>query len=174
MKKLFAVLLIAALMFSLTGCFGAPNNSSSDVTVTPHELDYYTKDFYGLQLYLVDHSLIPYVDLANYKPATNGEPATDADSGVRTRVFYDLLGADNGIRYTVSGNVIIEIYDFSSASSELAKKSLADIKDDGKITVEGSSVQMTGVISQSGKYVILYNANHDYEYSKITDVLKNW
>ena len=36
------------------------------------------------------------------------------------------------------------------------------------------SVEMTGVISESGKYVILYNASQSYEYEKITEVLKNW
>lgn len=174
MKKAFAILLIAALMFTLTGCFGKSSSSSDEPTSPPPSIDTYTKDYFGLQQYLVDYGLVPKVDLSKYNPATPNEPASDEVSGDRTRVYYDLLGADRGIRFTLNGTAFIEIYDFTNADSDLAKKTLADIKDDGKITVVEDMDEMTGVISKSGNFVILYNAKNSYEYDTITKVLENW
>lgn len=183
MKKVFAILLIAALMFSLTGCFGSSKSSNETPELHPQKLSYYTaQGFYGLQLYMVDYELVPYVDLAKYAPATvdekgatKDEPAADETSGTRTAVYYDLLGADYGIRFMLSSSAFVEFYDFGNADSDLAKKTLADIKDDGKISIEGSPDELTGVISKSGKYVALYNEKKSFDYSKIKEALeKNW
>ena len=175
MKKLFALVLIAVLMLSLTGCFGKSGSSSTEPTTPPPALSTYTKDFFGLQQYLVDYGYVASVDLSKYNPASNDEPAADATSGNRTAVYYDLLGADNGIRFVVGGTVFIEIYDFSSADNDTAKKVLADLKANGKVTVAEGLDELTGVISKSGKYVILYNAKNAYDgYSEITKVLENW
>lgn len=203
MKKIIALILIAVLMLSLSCCAG-----NTEPTAAPTEapaLSTYSKDFVGLQQYLIDQGLVAYADLTGLRKATadeaapteaatetatqaaqNGtEAATQAEtqapteSTVRTPVFYDLLGADDGIRYLISGTVFVELYDFSKAkddkSNKTAQKILADIKDDGKFTVVEGTDELTGVISKSGKYVVAYNEKNSYDkYADVTKVLENW
>lgn len=178
MKKIVTVLLAAVLMLSLTGCFGTGSTTESTETPTePPALSEYVKDFRGLQQYLIDHSLVPYVKLAA-APATPSDAAPTEEptqaNDPRTPVYYDLLGADYGVRYALTTTAYVELYDFSGADNATAKAILADIKDDGKFTVVDGLDELTGVISASGKYVIVYNAKNDYEYDKITAVLANW
>ena len=174
MKKCFAILLIAALMFTLTGCFGKKSAESTEAATAPPALETYAKDYFGLQQYLMDRSLIPSVDLKKYNPATPNEPASDDVEGDRTAVYYTLLGADRGIRYTLGPNVFIEIYDFTNADNQTAADVLAKIKKDGTITVVEGQDELTGKISKSGKFVILYNAKAEADYDKITAALENW
>lgn len=181
MKKIVTVLLIAVLMLSLTGCFGTGSNTATEAGTEPLSADAYVKDFRGLQQYLIDHSLVPSVKLATEATsdsattaATTATTATES-SDPRTPLYYDLLGADNGIRYNLSTTAFIEIYDFSSANNDTAKAILADIADDGKFTVIEDLDELTGVISKSGKFVIAYNASNSYDgYEEITKVLENW
>ena len=188
MKKIITVLLIAVLMLSLTGCFGTGTSTPTETPTEVPALSTYTKDFRGLQQYLIDHSLIPYVKLASL-PATSNEAqpteaastateattATESTDDPRTPVYYDLLGADYGIRYALTATAFVELYDFSTADNATAKAILADIKDDGKFTMVDGLDELTGVISKSGKYVIVYNEKNSYDdYAKITAVLENW
>ena len=177
MKKIVTVLLIAVVMLSLTGCFGTGTTSTS--TETPTEapaLETYTKDLRGLQQYFIDHSLVPYVKLTSAS-ATPSEAATEAateSSDPRTAVYYDLLGANYGVRYYLSAVAYVELYDFTGANNATAQSILADIKDDGKFTLVDGLDELTGVISASGNYVIVYNAKNEYSYDDITKVLENW
>ena len=172
MKRLFALLLIAALAISFTACAGS--NSSSDPTTATRQDKYYAQHgFFGLQEYLVDYGLVAYVDLSKYDPASTNEPTADAER--RTAVDYSLIGASNGVRFTLNGSAFIDLYDFSNADSNpLAQKTLADINDDGKITIIEGLDELTGVISKSGKYVVLYNAKKSFDYNDIIDALKKW
>lgn len=170
MKKILAILLTAVLLMALAGC--AQSSTKETPTTVQHELSYYTKDFLGLQEYLVDYSLVSYVDMAKVKAGTL--EATSDEASVRTKVYYELLGADDGIRLALGNGAFVELYDFSKADSAEAKAFLADIKEDGKYTVAEDLDELTGVISKSGKYVILYNEKNSAEYEKITKVLENW
>ena len=157
MKKIIAVLLIGLLMLSLTGCFGMGQTTTAteDPDATePLAASAYEKSFKGLKQFMIDHKLVT--------------------AGSETEVYYDLIGADDGARFVLSGNAFIEFYDFSKADSSEAKATLADMKDDGKfIAVEGLD-ELTAVISKSGKYAAVYNAKNSYDYAKVTDELENW
>ena len=195
-KIMVALLLTAVMTVSLTGCFGTANNNSDTPATEAPDISTYPKDFIGLQQYLIDQALVPYADLTGLRKAadaaTPGEAtpsdaskaaeaatqaATEATSAARTELYYDLIGADDGIRYTVSGNIFVELYDFSKSKNadSKAKATLADIKDDGKFTpIEGLD-ELTGVISKSGSYVVLYNAKNGYDgYEKIAKALESW
>ena len=165
MKKVLAILLAAAMMLALTGCFGgttnAIQNATSDEEAKAVKADDFTKDFDGLQDYLLTKGYI-------YSADGNG-------TSLKTEVYYDVIGANDGVRYYfVDGKTFIEIYDFSGEQNETAKKVLADIEDDGKFKSIEAGDTLTGVISKSGKYVIVYNASNNYDYEKITDELENW
>ena len=176
--------MIAMLTLSLSGCFGSQQNNQP-ATEAP-AIGTYTKDFIGLQQYLIDQGIVPYADLSGLRKSTEDEKtaattateaATEATSTSRTAVYYDMMGADDGIRYLLSGTAFIELYDFSSASGDTAKNILADIKDDGKFILADGLDEMTGLISASGKYVITYNAKNNIDskiLDKITEALKSW
>ena len=170
MKKILAILMIAALLMALAGC--AQSSTAQTPTTVQHELSYYSKDFLGLQEYLVDYNLVGYVDMSLYKATSNEVAPTE--SAIRTSVYYELIGADDGVRFLISGSAFVELYDFSNATSATAKAFLADLKEDGKYIVAEDLNELTGAISKSGKYVILYNEKESAEYENITKVLENW
>ena len=157
MKKIFAVLLIIGLALSLTGCFGyGGTTATEDTGSTPLEISAYDKSFDGMLKYLTDYKFIP------------------SDSSSRSKVYYEMFGADNGVRCVLSGKAFIEFYDFSKADSATADEVMADMKDDGKFyAVEGLS-ELTAVFSKSGKYAAVYDEKNSYDYAKITDELENW
>ena len=156
MKKIIAVLLIIGLALSLTGCFGFGSTTSTEDTSTPLEISEYDKSFDGMLRYLTDYKFIP------------------SDSASRSTVYYDMFGADNGVRCVLSGKAFIEFYDFSKADSATADEVMADMKDDGKFyAVEGLS-ELTAVFSKSGRFAAVYDEKNSYDYAKITDELENW
>ena len=156
MKKIIALMLALVLVLSLTACFGTPNNGTS-TTDQAKKLDVnaYKKDFEGLQKYIADN---------------NSNPA-------KSELYYELLGADNGVRFIFNNNPYVEVYDFSKADNDTAKAILADIKDDGKFQPLPDGTEMTAVITASGKYVIAWDATRSYNYTDkvATDEVKaNW
>ena len=156
MKKLFAVILIAAMMLSLTGCLGLGSTTATEDpdATEPLEASAYEQSFKGMVQYLSDHKFV------------------SADG--KTEVYYDLLGADDGVRYTLSGTAFIEFYDFTKADNETAKAVLADMKDDGKFYAVEGLTELTAVFSKNGKYVAVYNEKNSYDYDKITAEMENW
>ena len=172
MKKLLAILLAAATMFALTGCFGGSSyqvkNATSDEEAAEISAKDYKKDFDGLLQYLLDKGYI-------YNYLYDDKNTEKPKQKMTSEVYADIIGADQGIRYYFpDGKTFIEIYDYSGKQNDTAKKILADIKDDGKFRAIEAGDELTGVISKSGKYVIVYNAANKYEYDKITDELENW
>ena len=165
MKKLLAILIAAAMMFALTGCFGGSSNAIKDAT-SDEEAEAvkaadFEKDFEGLQDYLLTKGYI-------FSRDGNGDSLT-------TDIYYDIIGADNGIRYYFTDKkTFVEIYDYSTAKNDTAKSILEDIKEDGKFKAISGGDELTAVISKISKYVIAYNANNKYSYEKITDELENW
>lgn len=160
MKKWILIITAAVLMLSLTACIGAPTNNNAATADEAANVDVskYNKDFAGLQKYLKDTN----ADMAN---------ATKAE------IFYDILGAKDGVRYILNGNAFIEIYDFSDEQNDTAKSILADIKDDGKFTPIEGGAELTALLTKSGKLVIAYDASRAYNYAEkiATDKVKeNW
>ena len=159
MKKIIAItaaLIITAL--SLTGCFGLGSNNSSGSSTADQanaaDVSSYSKDFEGLQKYV-----------------------TDRNSAEKQEIYYDIVGAKDGVRYIFNKNAYVEIYDYSSADNETAKKIIEDIKDDGTFRPMEDGTKMTGIVTDSGKYVLAWDASRSYDYAgKVaTDELKaNW
>lgn len=165
MKKILAIILAAAMMLALTGCFGGNSNQIQNATTDEEakkiSASDYDKDFDGLNDYLLDKGYVFGKD--------------GSGNSLTSKIKYDIVGANDGIRYYFTDNkTFIEIYDYSGKQNDTAKKILEDIKDDGKFRVFDGLDELTGVISKSGKYVIVYNANNKYDYDKITDELENW
>ena len=165
MKRIIALIAAFAMILSLTACFG----SGGTKVATADEvkaLSEYKKDFDGLKQYLYD-----YMGLKGSVDSKTGENSSVME------IYYDMIGADNGVRYSINGNAYIEIYDFSSAKTDKAKEILADVKDDGKFTPLENGTQMTATITDSGKYVIAWDATRGYEYQKnlsLDTIKANW
>ena len=156
MKKLIALLLIGLMTLALTGCFGTGQTAATEDpdATEPLEASAYEQSFAGFKQYMIDHKYV----------------AASSES----ELYYDLLGADNGARFLLSGNAFVELYDFTKADNSTAKAYLADMKDDGKfIAVEGLD-ELTAAFSKSGKYVMVYNAKNNYDYTTIVAELENW
>lgn len=158
MKRIIAI--IAALIItalSLTGCFGMGTNTASGSTADQAEaadISTYSKDFEGLQKFI-----------------------TDRNTAEKQEIYYGIVGAKEGVRYVFNKNAYIEIYDFTDTDSEKAKEIIYDIKDDGKFRPMEDGTVMTGVVTDSGNYVLAWDASRSYDYAgKVaTDELKeNW
>ena len=165
MKKIIALIAVLALAVSLTGCFGVGQSAGSTADEAKAEdVSAYDKDFKGLVKIIADSN----------------------SGSVVQEIYYDILGADHGARVIFNNNPYVEIY-FSSAVDEKAtadsadparaKEILEDIRDDGKFKPLEDGIEMTAVITDSGKYVIAWDASRGFDYEKkaATDEVKaNW
>ena len=165
MKRLLAIILAAVLMLSLTACGAASNaikHATSDEAAKEIKPDKFSKDFQGLQDYLLEKGYIYGKD--------------GADNSLKSDIYYDIIGAKDGVRYTfIDGRSFVEFYDYSGELNDTAKKIIEDIKDDGKFQTVENLYNLTGVLSGSGKYVLAYNpSNANKIYEKIADEMENW
>jgi len=81
------------------------------------------------------------------------------------------------VRYIFNKNAYVEIYDFSTMKNDAAKAIIADIKDDGKFRPIEDGTIMNGVVTESGKYVLAWDATRSYDYDKKVapaELLENW
>ena len=169
MKKMIALTLALLMVLSLTACFGNANNSDSTSDQSnAADVSTYKKDFEGLQKYISDRN----------------------SNAAKAELYYDLIGADNGVRYVLNNNAYVEIYDFSStadatadSANATAKAILEDIKDDGMFKPFPDSTEMTAVITASGKYVLAWDASRSFKYTDdsdktagvaSTELIENW
>ncbi|WP_316632209.1 hypothetical protein [uncultured Ruminococcus sp.] len=166
MKKIIALIAAVALVLSLSACFmpNANNNSdSSSEQANAADVTSYDKDFDGLVKYITDRG-------SNYE---------------KMDIYYDLLGADNGARIVLNKNAFVEVYDFSGASSATAdsanaskaKDILNAVRENGKFKPIEDGAELTAAITDSGKYVLAWDASRSFDYTGkvVTDELKeNW
>ena len=168
MKKIIALITALVMVLSLTACMGGGTQTTGASSDQAGPVSSYSKDFSGLKKYIADRN-------------TGG---SEAD------LYYTILGADNGKRYILNGNAYVEIYDFSSFKSgstpdqatsdqAQARKAAEDffgmIKD-GKVKLLENAPDMTVVITNSGKYVLMWDETRGYDYagSVATDELKKY
>ena len=155
MKKIVALVAALVMVLSLTACLGTANTADSTADEASNaDISSYESDFKGLVDYIAD----------NNSGCTMQE------------LYFDILGADHGARVIFNNNPYVEIYDFSSvvdsaatadsADPEKAKEILEDIKDDGKFRPMADGIEMTAVITDSGKYVIAWDASRGFDYEK--------
>ena len=157
MKKIIALIAAVAMVLSLTGCFGFGGGNTGSTADQAKAADVSTsdKDFAGLQKYITDRN----------------------SNAVKNELYYDIVGAKNGVRLVLNGNAYVELYDFTGANNDTAKKILADIKDDGKFCPMEDGLEMTASITKSGNYVLAWDATRSYDYPKnvaTEELIENW
>ncbi len=165
MKKILALLLAALFVLALTACSADPLYTSTDADneaatgaseASPAvSKDDYPDSFQGLQNYLIDSGLL-----------------SDKDND-KVETYAELLGAENGVRYTLSSTAFIEFYEYTDTTSALAKNVLDQVAADGTFELVGLD-PLTGVLSDSGKYMAVYNADLSYDYDAILSPFKKW
>lgn len=160
MKKIIALIAAMALVLSLSACFMPNANNNSESTsdqANAADITSYDKDFDGLVKYINDRG-------SNYE---------------KMDIYYDLIGADNGVRIVLNKNAFVEVYDFSGASANTAKAKdiLNAVRENGKFKPIEDGAEMTAAITDSGKYVLAWDASRSFDYTGkvVTDELKeNW
>ena len=158
MKKIFAILLIIAIAVSLTACMGTTSGTSATtptekVKVEDCDIKNYERNFSGMLSYLYDLELI---------------------TGDKTETQADVVGAKKGVRYNVDKTNFVEFYAVDTdATPDEAEKMFDSIADGGKYNPLGLQ-DMKGVVSGSGKYVMLYKADSSFDYSKIEKEFKKF
>lgn len=167
MKKILALIAVTALVLSLSACFmpSSSSDSSTDDQANAADVSSYDKDFDGLVQYIKDRN-----------------------SGCEEQeIYYDLLGAEKGVRLVLNKNAYVEIYDFSgvveknatsdSADAEKAQDIINQVRENDKFRAFEDGIDLTAAITESGRYIIAWDATRSYDYDKkvSTDELKeNW
>lgn len=164
MKRLVAILLSVLMIISLAGCtIGTDgtklsgSTASTEATEAPDvDIDKYNKDFNGMQDYLKE------LDLISKKEAD------------KTVMQADIIGAKQGVRYKIDTTNFVEFYEFDiTATPDEAENVLSAFANGETYKVLGFE-DVKGVVSNSGKYVMLYPATSTYDYSKIIKEFSNF
>ena len=164
MKRIIAVLLSVLLLVSLAACTmgtdGTTLNqdpSAVEETKAPKvDITKYKKDFDGMLQYLEDMEL-----LSDKKDA-------------KTEMLAEIIGAKQGVRYKIDSTNFVEFYEFDIDNlNDDAKALLNGIADGGTYKVL-SLEDMKGDVSDSEKFVMLYPATSTYDFSALTEELKNF
>ncbi len=160
MKRLVALLLTVLVIGSLCACtYGSrpadPTSAEATEDTTP-DITKYKKDFAGMQKYLVDMKLLPTGD------------------GVKSNTKAEVIGADKGVRYLIDAENFVEFYEINTkATPDEAQKVYDTVKDGGTYDVLGLA-KVKGVVSDSGKFIMLYPASGTYDYSKMIEEFKKF
>ncbi len=163
MKRVISILLITVFaMLMLTACAADPlynNTSTADQAATETQstvdINNYTKDFKGMQKYLQALELIK------------------SDTSTQTELYADILGADKAVRYTLNSSAFIEFYSYSTEKNDIAKQVFEQIESGKEIEIAGLD-PLTGVISDSGNFIAVYNKKISYDYDKIITEFKKF
>lgn len=164
MKRIIAVLLSVLLLVSLAACTmgtdGTTLNqdpSAVEETKAPKvDITKYDKDFDGMLQYLEDMELL-------------SDKKDD-----KTEMLAEIIGAKQGVRYKIDSTNFVEFYEFDIDNlNEDAKELLNGIADGGTYKVL-SLEDMKGEVSGSEKFVMLYPATSTYDFSALTEELKNF
>lgn len=164
MKRIIAVLLSVLLLVSLAACTmgtdGTTLNqdpSTIEETKAPKvDITKYDKDFDGMLQYLEDMELL------------------SDKKGDKTEMLAEVIGAKQGVRYKLDSTNFVEFYEFDTENLSDDAKALIDGIADGGTYKVLSLEDMKGEISGTKKFVMLYPATSTYDFSKLTDELKNF
>lgn len=147
MKKILLFISSIAVIFSLSSCrigVNAPNYTDAPKTVNGIEQNSYEDNLSGLMAYFKDKGYVA------------GEPK---------KMSSALIGAKDGYRYEFKyEDIIVRIelyeYDLDNLNND-AKQILQRVKEEGLITVQGTTVD--GFVSDNGKYLMVYTSNKESE-----------
>ncbi len=159
MKRLIAILLTVMVLVSLTACTvgtdGTKLNGSTDATEATEapkvDINKYDKTFEGMLDYLKELKLIS---------------KKEAD---QTVTQADLIGAKNGVRFKIDTLNFVEFYEIDTTATPDEAQKVIDAFENGENYKVLGIEDVKGVVSDSGKYVMLYSATSTYDYSKIKD-----
>lgn len=165
MKKLFALLLVFALALTLAACSSDPLYSSSSTDAATADeaettasdtvnIDDYDDTFDGMQEYLIACGLLE-------------DPDEKGNENVKTETFAEILGAENGVRYTLSSSAFIEFYEYTE-ENDISKAVFKQVETEGTFSIAGLD-ELTGVLSSSKKFMAVYNASISYKYEEIIE-----
>lgn len=159
MKRLIALLLIVFMAVSLTACFGGASTqeTAAEPTVDPEDVERedYATNLKGMQEYFVDKQLI----------VKAGSKKTDAS----------IIGAEKGKRFLVSGTTeIVEFYTFidekatpDEAAKDLTSSEIYKTIKNGDVYEVLELSKLEGVVTEDGKYMMLYPADSEYDYKRL-------
>ena len=160
MKRLVALLLTVLILGSLCACtFGtkpvAQTSTEATEDATPKLPE--KKDFASMQKYLIDMKLLPSDE--NRKSKTNGE----------------VIGVQkDGVRYILDTGDFVEFYQFETKSTpDEAQKLYDTVTGGGAYDVIGVT-KLKGVVSDSGKFIMLYPENGTADYNAIAKEFKKF
>lgn len=171
MKKFFLTLLCAGILaFSITGCgfrdaldvaaeeakATEPTTIDTNVDPTATQEDEikstdYKNTIEGLHEYFVAKEYI-------------------TEKSTQTTMEASLLGAEKGVKYTISNNLAIEFYEFDTKNlNETAKGIINSVKENGTFTILDLS-PVNAYISDNGKYLMVYSDSNIKEDKTTTAV----
>lgn len=80
------------------------------------------------------------------------------DKAVKTEMDASFIGAKQGVKYSISNNLAIELYEYDTAKlNDTAKEIVKEVKDSNSFTIiEGYPVN-AAYLSDNGKYLMIYN-----------------
>ena len=80
------------------------------------------------------------------------------DKAVKTEMDASFIGAKQGIKYSISNNLAIELYEYDTAKlNDTAKEIVKEVKVSNSFTIiEGYPVNVA-YLSDNGKYLMIYN-----------------
>ena len=169
MKKISIICLTLVLVFSafsLTACGEDPlyKSASADEAATEDaktvDINDFEKTFDGMQNYLTECGLLPKADKKN---------------NPKSEMYADIIGAKQGVRYTLNSSAFIEFYEYDAESTNAtADQVKAQLDKDGTFKVAEELETLNGVFSDSKKFLAVYNANIKYDYDKILDEFKKF
>lgn len=169
MKKIsiiFLTLIIVFSAFSLTACGNDPlyKSASADEAATEGEknvdINDFEKTFDGMQDYLIKCKLLPEADKKN---------------NPKSEMYAGIIGAKQGVRYTLNSSAFIEFYEYDAENTNAtADQVKSQLDKDGTFKVAEELETLTGVFSNSGKFLAVYNSSIKYDYDKILEEFKKF
>lgn len=157
-KKIAAALLAALLILSFTAC-GSGATTSVPSLVLPGEGSSAESSS------LSESSEVSMTEAADVEDNLDGLSkylkGNYAVTGEKVTMSFDVIGAVNGYKYAFTyntKNVLVEIYEFDLDNpNEEGKACLGSVKEKGTFTVLEKEV--SAVISDNGKYIMIYTDN---------------
>lgn len=144
MRKILLIVLAFTMILNLASCASINTMKYAEAPATVENIsqDAYEDNLEGLMGYFKDKGYIA------------GEPIS---------MSAGLIGAKEGYRYQFiysKAKISVELYEYDLNNlSDVANEVLNGVKENGKVTVQGTSVD--AVVSDNGKYLMIYTKDKD-------------
>lgn len=159
MKRIVAILISVLILVSLSACtIGTDgtklgtNADATEATEAPKvDINKYDKTLDGMVEYLQELKLISKKD------------------GDKTVTQAELIGAKSGYRFKLDATNFVEFYEIDTTATPDEAEKVIDAFTNGENYKVLGVEDVKGVVSGSGKYMMIYPATSTYDYSKIKD-----